>query len=95
MLTQSEILQTLKELQPILKRDFAVEKIGVFGSYATNRQNETSDIDILVEFSKPIGWKYLTLEMFLQDIFKTKVDLVTNNALKHQIKDSIKKQYFF
>ncbi|OFX25522.1 MAG: nucleotidyltransferase, partial [Bacteroidetes bacterium GWA2_31_9b] len=68
---------------------------GLFGSFSDNEQNEESDIDILVEFEKPIGWKFFTLEKYLEDIFNRKVDLVTRKALKKQLKDRIINQTLF
>ena len=95
MLTKNEILEKLKELKPVLANEFSVKEIGLFGSYSDNEQNEESDIDILVEFDKPIGWKFFSLEKYLEDIFKRKVDLVTKNALKKQLKDRILNQTLF
>jgi len=54
----------------------------LLGSFSENKQDEGSDIDILVELDKPIGWKFFTLEKYLEDIFGQKVDLVTKKALK-------------
>ncbi|WP_228779859.1 nucleotidyltransferase family protein [Aquiflexum lacus] len=82
-------------MKPILIKDFSVKEIGLFGSYADNSNSEESDIDILVEFEKPIGWKFFTLELFLENIFNKKVDLFTKNALKAQIKDKILEQVNF
>ncbi|HAN18768.1 MAG TPA: nucleotidyltransferase [Bacteroidales bacterium] len=95
MLTKNEILSKLTELKPVLYRDYNVKEIGLFGSYSDNEQNEDSDIDILVEFEKPIGWKFFTLEKYLEDIFNRKVDLVTRKALKKQLKDRIINQTLF
>ena len=95
MLTKNEILSKLTELKPVLYRDYNVKEIGLFGSYSDNEQNEDSDIDILVEFEKPIGWKFFTLEKYLEDIFNRKVDLVTKKALKKQLKDRIINQTLF
>lgn len=89
MLNGTEILIKLKELKPILRKEYSVKEIGVFGSYSDNTFTENSDIDILVEFEKPIGWKFFTLEILLEKTFGRKIDLVTKNALKEQIKDSI------
>ncbi len=72
--------------------DYAVKEIGLFGSFADETANEESDIDILVELERPIGWKYFSLELYLEQIFNRKIDLVTKNALKGQIKDRILKQ---
>jgi hypothetical protein len=95
MITKSEILSKLTELKPILYKDYAVKEIGLFGSYSDNSNTEGSDIDILIELEKPIGWKFFTLELFLESVFNKKIDLVTKNALKEQIKDQILKQVNF
>ena len=92
MRTQIDIENKLKEIKPALMNDFFVSQIGYFGSYAENKQSESSDIDILVEFSKPIGWRFFTLEKYLEEIFGLKIDLVTKNALKKQLKQDILKK---
>jgi len=89
MLNKNDILEKLRELKPILSEEFAVKEIGIFGSFANNAASDDSDIDLLVELSRPIGWNYFTLQIYLEGIFGRKVDLVTKNALKEQIKDSI------
>ena len=92
MNTRDDILEKLKELKPLLTKDYSVKKIGLFGSFADNSNTEDSDIDILIEFKKPIGWRYFTLEIYLESIFERKIDLVTVGALKERIKDQILKQ---
>ena len=92
MITKSEIVDKLKELKPKLYTDYSVKEIGLFGSYSDNTFTESSDIDLLIELEKPIGWKFFSLEIYLESIFKKKIDLVTKNALKHQIKDIILNQ---
>lgn len=94
-MTKQEILAKLSELKPILKTDFAVKEIGLFGSYSDDSFSEESDIDILVELERPIGWKFFTLEIFLEKVFGKKIDLVTKNALKEQIREGILKQVNF
>jgi len=89
MKSKVEIIEKLSELKPYLFKEFAVTKIGVFGSYANNTFTENSDIDLIVDLEKPIGWKFLTLEIYLEKVFNKKIDLVTKDALKAQIKDSI------
>ncbi len=92
MTTKNEILAKLKELKPILYRNYSVKEIGLFGSFAEDDASEVSDIDILVELEKPIGWKFFSLELYLEQIFERKIDLATKNALKDQIKDRILNQ---
>ena len=89
METREEILTKLKELKPILHRDYAVKDIGLFGSFSDDTYSEESDIDLLVELEKPIGWKFFTLELFLEKMLGRKIDLVTKNALKEQLREDI------
>lgn len=91
MITKTDILSKLRELKPELNEQFAVREIGLFGSFSDNSNSENSDIDILVELDKPIGWNFFTLEIYLENVFGRKIDLVTKNALKEQIKDRILK----
>ena len=92
MITKNDILRTLSDLKPILYKDYSVKHIGLFGSFSDNSNTDESDIDLLVEFEKPIGWKYFSLEIYLENIFGRKIDLVTKNALKEQLKDNILSQ---
>ena len=89
MITRNYIVNKLRDLKPTLYKEYSVKEIGLFGSFADNSYSEDSDIDILIEFEKPIGWKYLSLEIYLESIFGRKIDLVTKNALKEQTKDKI------
>jgi predicted nucleotidyltransferase len=92
MITTNEILATLKKLKPTLYEEYAVREIGLFGSFSDGSFTEESDIDILVELERPIGWKFFSLEIYLEKIFNRKIDLVTKNALKEQLKESILNQ---
>ena len=92
MITKNDILKKLSDLKPILLRDYSVMQIGLFGSFSDDSYTEDSDIDLLVEFEKPIGWKYFSLEIYLENIFGRKIDLVSKSALKEQIKDRILNQ---
>jgi uncharacterized protein len=92
MLTRNDILIKLKELKPALNKDYSVKNIGLFGSFSNGDYTNDSDIDILVELEKPIGWKFFSLEIYLEKVFGRKVDLVTKNALKEQIKENILQQ---
>jgi predicted nucleotidyltransferase len=70
-----------------------VKAIGVFGSVARSEQKKYSDLDVIVEFSEPVGFfKFIELEYFLSRVLKRKVDLVTKNALKPAIKQNVLKQ---
>jgi predicted nucleotidyltransferase len=90
-----EIEKKLKKIKPFLHENFFVDKIGYFGSFAKNKQNESSDIDILVSFRKPIGWAFFDLQNYLESNLKEHVDLVSINALRKELKDSILKDVIY
>lgn len=89
MKTRAEIEATLKQLKPSLAEKFKVKEIGIFGSFVRGEESGRSDVDILVEFSEPIGWEFIDLKDFLEEILGIRVDLVTTGALKPQLKDKI------
>ncbi len=94
-LSQTDIEVKLKNLLPFLMNEYKVSRIGYFGSYSTGMQDEESDIDILVEFSQPCGWKFFTLEKLLEEQLGKNVDLVTSASIKRQLKESILNQVKF
>lgn len=69
-----------------LARDYGVATIGVFGSCVRGEATETSDVDMLVEFDRPVGFfKFLELEERLGEWLGAKVELMTKAALKPNI----------
>ncbi|NOZ60515.1 MAG: nucleotidyltransferase family protein [Calditrichaeota bacterium] len=76
----------LAEHKDELISEYAVAKIGIFGSFVKNEQNENSDLDILVEFEKPIDlFTFVNFKNYLSDLLGVKVDLVMKKALKPKI----------
>ena len=93
-----EIKTNLERLRPILKKQYQVETIGVFGSFARGEQTPKSDIDILVEFSEPNTidlFDFIELEEFLSRRLGIKVDLVTKSALKPMLRDQILRETIY
>lgn len=84
-----EIEKILKKNKEILEKEYNIKKIGIFGSYSRNEENASSDIDILVEFYETPGWEFYELKDFLEELLGKKVDLVTKNALRIEMKENI------
>jgi len=81
-----EIQRVLLQHRDEIECDYGVVEIGVFGSCVRGEEAEGSDIDILVEFGKPVGFfLFLELEERLSEWLGAKVDLVTKAALKPRI----------
>lgn len=82
MITKATVIKTIKTEKPHLAAEFNVKKIGLFGSFAKGRQTGKSDIDIIVEFSKPIGFRFLELCDYLEKKLGKKVDVLTPAGIK-------------
>ncbi len=96
MKNKEEIIKKIKENLPFLKETFNVKIIGLFGSYVRGEQREESDVDILVDFLKPIGFfKFIELENYLIEKLEIKVDLIPIDALKSLIKPYILKEVIY
>ena len=87
-----EIISRLRQVKPYLQQQYAVKNVGLFGSFADGTYTADSDVDIMVEFERPVGWRFFTLEKHLEQTLNRKVDLVTANALKERIKPFITNQ---
>jgi len=80
------IMQIIAESREQLRSEFGVIGIGIFGSVVRGEQGAGSDIDILVEFERPIGFvRFMRLEKRLAELVGMPVDLVTKKALKPHI----------
>jgi predicted nucleotidyltransferase len=92
-----DVVTTLKSNLEVIRQKFGVKRIGIFGSFARGEEREDSDLDVLVIFEE--GQKtfdnYMDLKFYLEDLFGRKVDLVTEKALKPQLKDIILKDVVY
>lgn len=66
-----------------------VSYCAVFGSYARGEASESSDVDLLVKFSKPIGWAFYGIAEDLEKILGRKVDLATERMIGERIRESV------
>jgi len=89
MTSINEIRAVLRECLPELREKYGVTTIGVFGSYARGEAGSDSDIDIIVELSRPIGWELVDLSDYLESRLHHKIDLVIKKALHPLIRDAI------
>jgi predicted nucleotidyltransferase len=85
-----------KDIEKILRRNkailqkYKVNKVGIFGSFATGKTKKKSDVDLLVEFEDVIDlFDFVHLTDEIQKVLKIKVDLSTPDAIKPYIKPVI------
>ncbi len=93
MRSREEILKVLDELKVEIKEQYKVKKIGLFGSYVNGDQKRSSDIDVLVQFEDGADlFDFVGLGLFLEEKLDLKVDVVPENALRSELRDSVLKQ---
>jgi uncharacterized protein len=80
-LTRARILKVLREHDEVLKK-YWVKRIGLFGSFARGKQKRGSDIDLLVEFEKPTYDNFYDLIVYVEKLFRRKVQVLTPAALE-------------
>jgi predicted nucleotidyltransferase len=95
MVTLANTLQTLQQLKPQLLQKYSVSTIGLFGSLVRNDFRDDSDIDILVDFSSPIGIEFITLADELERKLQCKVDLVSRGGIKEKYFKEIESQIIY
>ena len=84
------ITKHLRARRTQFARLYGVRRLGIFGSMARGDQTRSSDVDILVDFAKPVGlFTFIELEDKLRKLLKRKVDLVTPRALKSVIRKDV------
>jgi hypothetical protein len=89
MKTLVEIKNTLSSHKNRLFRDYPIKSMAIFGSYSRREQKDSSDLDILVEFSDKIGIRFIDLAEDLENITGFKVDLVSKKGVKEKYLKSI------
>jgi len=89
-------MMNLKNVSVLLNRYQAelhqrgVKSLAVFGSLARGEATPASDIDVLVEFDRPVGlFEFIRLKMYLEELTGRRVDLVTPDALRPAMRADI------
>ena len=82
MLTKARVIEILKEQYPYLVREYGIVRIGIFGSFASGTPKDTSDVDLVAEFSRPIGLRFMELTDYLEQQLGRKADVLTLAGLE-------------
>jgi uncharacterized protein len=92
MLNLETVKDTLLAHKQRLSTKYGLSKLAIFGSYARNQQTDDSDLDILVEFDRPIGSEFIDLADELEQLLRVKIDLVSKKGIKEKYLKSIEKE---
>jgi len=91
-----EIKEIIRQNKPELKRQFHVDKIGVFGSFARGTQKKRSDIDFLVTFDTDISlFDHVDLTIYLKELLRCKVDVIPNDNLRPELREYVLKDLVY
>jgi uncharacterized protein len=92
-MNRTQVLQLLAESKPTLAARFGLVSLALFGSTARDAAGPDSDIDILVSFDGPAtSERYFGVQFFLEDLLGRPVDLVTDKALRPELKPYIERE---
>ena len=91
----TEIINLLSDKLPLLKQKYPIAQLALFGSYAGAENNSNSDVDIMVEFNKPVGMELIDLAFDLEKLIGKKVDLVSRKGIKPKYFDFIKNDLMY
>lgn len=87
---QDAVLQILKQKKSEMITQFGVKSLLLFGSVARNETTTASDVDLLVEFNRPVGYFGLfALQDYLEKLLGCPVDLGTLDSLKPYIRERV------
>jgi uncharacterized protein len=89
-------LTLLSKIKPMLMQQFGVRQLALFGSTARDEASETSDVDILVAFDGlATSERYFGVQFYLEDCLNCPVDLVTEKALRPQLRPFIEQEAIY
>ncbi|MCE7747215.1 MAG: nucleotidyltransferase family protein [Candidatus Heimdallarchaeota archaeon] len=84
------IISEIKKHKEFFRSKYKAEIIGIFGSYSRAEQNQSSDVDLLVRFFEGASLFDLAgLANFLEDVLQLKVDIVSERAVREELKEAI------
>jgi predicted nucleotidyltransferase len=92
-MNRKQILRVLAERQPEMAARYGVRQLALFGSAARDELSASSDVDVLVEFAGPATFAaYMDLKFYLEDLVGRPVDLVTDKALRDELRSYVEKE---
>ena len=95
MQTKNEYLNKLRQFKQQYSEEYGIERIGIFGSVARGEQTLNSDVDVLVEFGRPVGIEFIDMSYLLEKEFNRKVDVVSRRGVKDKYLKEIEKDIVY
>jgi hypothetical protein len=89
------IKNSLSALKPEMQQRFFVNSIGLFGSVVRDDFKVSSDVDIIVDFTRPVGIEFVDLANFIESKLNKKIDLISRNGVKKKYFEQIESQIVY
>jgi len=83
MAFRDEIITRIRQQYPYLEKKYGVKRIGLFGSVVRREEGPESDVDIVVEFSKPVGLGFMGFVDEMEQLCGRQVDVLTPEGIKN------------
>ena len=91
----TSVKNILLALKPELASKYHVSSIGLFGSIVRDDYSSSSDIDIIVDFSQPVGIEFIELADFIEKKLNKPVDLVSKKGIKKKYYRAIEPEIIY
>ncbi len=91
----NKIKSQLKRMKPQLASKYGVNEIGLFGSITRDDFSTDSDVDIVVDFDRPVGIEFIDLANELEALLRRKVDLVSKKGIKPKYFKEVQKDLIY
>ena len=80
-MTKKDIVEILSSERSFLRNRFGISRIAIFGSFANDTASEQSDVDIYVEYERPLGLKFIQMVDYLEHRLGRKIDVLTPGGI--------------
>ena len=92
-MNRDDVLRLLRAHKATLAQRFGVVELRLYGSFARNQAAGDSDVDVLVRFDAPPGWRrYFGAQAYLEDLLGRPVDMATNQELRAEIRPYVERE---
>lgn len=92
-MNRDQVARLLSEHRSELTTRFSVRSLALFGSVARGRAGVSSDVDLLVEFDRPVGYlAFFALQDYLAELLHAPVDLGTLRSLKPRVRQQVERE---
>jgi uncharacterized protein len=91
----AEIKAIIRQIKPELVKKYHVRDIGLFGSVVRDDFSASSDIDIIVDFSQPIGIEFVDMAEYIEEMLQKKVDLVSRKGVRDKYFKAIEQEIVY